>query len=201
MLGQVRLRSLDFYGTITINLANIFFFFINNTLQKANNKQQTIINDKLQLIVLIRTAVATAHALPVNAIAKQAGRVKGATRSISRCTNAYPVALTTARTISNPEAASARDTGPVSIVHNQAVASIVGHTVPANRVFASQYAFCIAFTVACGVLSSFANLNLIIRTRTYSVGKVTRVVLPLNLVSQSAILEREIFLELKINCI
>lgn len=96
-----------------------------------------IINDKLQLIVLIRTAVATAHALPVNAIAKQAGRVKSATRSISRCTNAYPVALTTARTISNPEAASARDTGPVSIVHNQAVASIVGHTVPANRVFAS----------------------------------------------------------------
>lgn len=89
------------------------------------------------LIVLIRTAVATAHALPVNAIAKQAGRVKGATRSISRCTNAYPVALTTARTISNPEAASARDTGPVSIVHNQAVASIAGHTVPANRVFAS----------------------------------------------------------------
>lgn len=42
------------------------------------------------------------------------------------------------------------------------------------------------------LLSSFANLNLIIRTRTYSVGKVMRVVLPLNLVSQSAILETDI---------
>lgn len=95
-------------------------------------------------------------ALPGNVTAKQVGKVKGATRSTSRYTSVCLVAQTTARTTSNPEAASARDTGPVSTVRNRAVASIVDHTEPANKVFASQYTLCIAtlphFLLSCPLL-------------------------------------------------
>lgn len=91
-----------------------------------------------QPIVTIQIVVVMVHASLENVTAKPVGRARDATRLIREFTSVCQAVPIMARTIWRPHRVSARNIGPVSIVHNRAVTLNADLMDPANKDVASQ---------------------------------------------------------------